>query len=65
MAAHKLKERINNCGIRHDKILYLLTCSQAYLSQMLNGVRVMPEEIEDRIETYIEEIEIINKKYFN
>ena len=61
---HKLKQRINEAGIRHDKIILLVDCSKAYLSQMLSGARVMPEEIEDRIDTYLEEIEEINKKYF-
>lgn len=62
---HKLKYRINNAGIRHDKILDLLDVSQQQLSMMLSGKRKMSEEIEDRIETYLEEIEVINKKYFD
>lgn len=55
-----LKERIERNGIRHDHLAKMFSCSQAYFSMCVNGLRPMPDEMRYILENYLQKIEVVN-----
>ena len=59
---HKFKAPLAFYGIRQQRLAATLGCSQAKLSNMLNGVTPMREAIEDSIEELLTELRSKGKK---
>jgi len=53
---HPSKQAITDAGIRQYDLAYSLGIGQSRLSQMLRGIRPMPVNIENKIQTILESL---------
>jgi hypothetical protein len=54
---HPLKKQIlKECELHYWQLSKMIGKSTSYLSQMLNGIRPMPPELEQKLQTIVDEV---------